>query len=320
MRLLDRVAKAATIKSGTNNFTWRRLFFLGALLVVVGLTFTNAAQALSASVEYQPMVADGLAAGHGFEAWILLDKPLDPSKPGYAVPAGAKMRFVFPQAFRPQPGVKPEAVMLYGWPQKGIAVKFDIALDPKDARAIVITLLQPIGAAPPDKPGLKAIHLRTGEANPGSGKYPIKIQFTDAGELSGSTTAVASITKSPVPNVAAYNQLHDSWNEDWQHVKRGETAPIPMDLLITLPREARSSFSLHSRADGSLDIHSDERSVGSITATGVPVSLKPETFGPGFARLGIVRFRATAGAVAGMAEIKARLEGGTSYTLHLIVE
>jgi len=319
MELLDQLTSTKRARAGTRG-SRLRLTVSCALMVVFCLIGPEIARALSATVEYQPMVANGLAASQPFEAWIVLDKPLDPSKPGYAVPAGAKMRFTFPKTFRPLPQIKPEAVLLYGWPQKAIPVKFDVALDPKDSRTIVISLLQPLEAAPPDRPGLKAIHLRTGEVNPREGQYPIEIQFNNAGELSGTTTAMVSITKGAVPNVAAYNQLHDSRNENWQHVKRGETAPIPIDLLITLPREARSSFSLHSRSDGSLEILSDERPMGTITASGVSVTLKPESFGPGFARLGIVRFRATAGAMAGTAEITARLTGGASYTLHLIVE
>ena len=292
-----------------------------ALLIALVLSGTELAHAVSATVAYQPMVSTGLAAGQRFEAWIVLDKSLEPTKPGYAVPSGATMRFKFPKSFKALPDVKPEAVFLYGWPQKAIPVKFDVALDPQDPRTIVITVLQPIEAAPPNKPGLKAIHLRTGEVNPSrEGKYPIEIQFTNAGELSGATTAIASITKAPVPNLAAYNQLHDGRNEDWQHVKRGETAPLPIDLLVTIPQQSRSSVSLHSGTDGTLEILSDERPVGTITTSGVQLTLKPENFGPGFARLGVVRFRVTAGAAAGMAEINTRLTGGTSYTLHLIVE
>ena len=72
-----------------------------ALVIMFLLSGTNSAHALSASVEYQPMVSTGLAAGRNFEAWIVLDKPLDPSKPGYAVPSGATMRFTFPKTFGP---------------------------------------------------------------------------------------------------------------------------------------------------------------------------------------------------------------------------
>lgn len=133
-------------------------------------------------------------------------------------------------------------------------------------------------------------------------------------------TAIAPITKAPVPNIAGYNQLHDGRNENWQHVKRGETAPIPIDLLVTLPHEARAFIALSTQDDGSLAILSDKRPIGTIKASGVPVSLKPESFGPGFARLGIVRFRVVAGTTTGMAEITAHLSGGTSYTLRLIVE
>jgi len=295
--------------------------FSSALVIALLLSGTGSAHAVSASVAYQPMVSNGLAVGQRFEAWIVLDKPLEPTKPGYAVPSGATMRFKFPKSFKALPDVKPEAVFLYGWPQKAIPVKFDVALDPQDPRTIVITVLQPIEAGPPDKPGLKAIHLRTGEVNPSrEGKYPIEIQFTNAGELSGATTAIASITKAPVPNIAAYNQLHDGRNEDWQHVKRGEAAPLPIDLLVTIPQQSRSSVSLHSGTNGVLEILSDEQPVGTITTSGVQVFLKPENFGPGFSRLGVVRFRVTAGTASGTAEINSQLLGGPTYILHLIVE
>jgi len=267
------------------------------------------------------MVSNGLAAGQPFEAWILLDRSLEPTQSGYAVPSGTTMRFKFPKSFRVLPHVKPEAVLLYGWPQKAIPIKFDVALDPQDPRTVVITVLQPLEAKSPDKPGLKAIHLRTGEVNPPlEGKYPIEIEFTNAGELSGKTRAIASITRDPVPNIAAYNQLHEGRNEDWQHVKHGETTLLPLDLLITLPQTSRSSVSLHPTENGVLEILSDERLIGTITTKGVQVILKPEGFGPGFARLGIVRFRVTAGATPGIAEIKAQLTGGPAYSLHLVVE
>ena len=295
--------------------------FSSALVIALLLSGTGSAHAVSASVAYQPMVSTGLAAGQRFEAWIVLDKSLEPTKLGYAVPSGATMRFKFPKSFKPLPDVKPEAVFLYGWPQKAIPVKFDVALDPQDPRTIVITVLQPLEAGPPDKPGLKAIHLRTGEVNPSrEGKYPIEVQFTNAGELSGATTAIAPITKAPVPNIAAYNQLHEGRNEDWQQVNRAETALLPIDLLVTLPGQSRSSVSLHSRSDGSLEILSDERLIGVIAASGVPLTLKPENFGPGFSRLGVVRFQVTAGTASGTAEITAQLTGGPTYTLHLIVE
>jgi hypothetical protein len=292
-----------------------------ALLFIFLLSGTNPALAVTASVAYQPMVSNGLAAGQPFEAWIVLDKSLEPTQSGYAVPSGTTMRFKFPQSFRVLPHVKPEAVLLYGWPQKAIPIKFDVALDPQDPRTVVITVLQPLEAGSPDKPGLKAIHLRTGEVNPPvKGKYPIEIEFTNAGELSGMTKAIASITRDPAPNIAAYNQLHDGRNEDWQHVKHGEAALLPIDLLITLPQTSRSSISLHPAENGMLEILSDERLIGTITTKGAPLILKPESFGPGFARLGIVRFRVTTGATPGIAEIKAQLTGGPPYSLHVVVE
>lgn len=315
--------KASAKLSGVVCNQYRQLtsyLFSCAVLCAFLLSGTNSVHAITASVAYQPMVSNGLAAGQQFEAWIILDKSLEPSTPGYALPSGATMRFRFPKAFSPVLAVKPEAVLLFGWPQRAIPVKFQVALDPQDARTIVITLLQPIEAAPPDSPGLKAIHLRTCERNPKPGSYPIEIQFTNAGELSGTATALASIAKSPVPVIAPYNQLHESRNEDWQHVKRGQAAPLPIDLLVNLPNEPRSSISLHPTANGGLEILSDEKLIGTITTHGPQLSLTPLAFGPGFARLGIVRFRVSAGTESGTAEINAQLTGGPACTLHVIVE
>ena len=61
------------------------------------------ASAPGATIEYQPMTSYGLAAGYPFEAWVVFDKPADPTAPGYALPAGATFRFTFPEAFTPQP-------------------------------------------------------------------------------------------------------------------------------------------------------------------------------------------------------------------------
>lgn len=299
----------------------RNYILLVALCVAFFLSATNPVYAVSASVAYQPMVSNGLAAGQPFEAWIMLDKPVDPAKPGYALPAGATMRFKFAKAFNPRPELRPEAVLLHGWSQGPIAVKFTVGLDPQDPRTIVVTLLEPIAATPPERPGLKAIHLRTGELNPSAkGNYPIEIQFSNAGELSGTTTAIATITSAPVPVIAAYNTLHEGRNEDWQHVKRGEIAALPIDFLVTLPDEPRSFIALRPGANGGLEIVSDKKPIGTITTLGPQLSLTPVPFGPGFARLGIVRFRIAAGTETGTAEINAQLTGGPTYTLHLIVE
>jgi hypothetical protein len=50
------------------------------------------------------------------------------------------------------------------------------------------------------------------------------------------------------------------------------------------------------------------------------VTLAPESFGPGYSRVGVIRVRAKAGSEPGMAEITAALDGGTRYTIKLIVE
>ena len=196
-----------------------------------------------------------------------------------------------------------------------------IGLDPQDPRTIVLRLTATVPSAPPERPGLKAIHLRWGPLNPTqAGDYPITIQLSDAGGLSGTTQATAHITAKPVPNVAAYNQLHEGRNEDWQHVKTGQTTSLPVDLLITLPDKARSSISFRPATGGDLEILSDGVPIGTVTQHGVPVTLKPESFGPGFARLGIVRFYVTGGLEPGLAEIEAQLQGGQRYTVHVVVE
>jgi hypothetical protein len=69
-----------------------------------------------------------------------------------------------------------------------------------------------------------------------------------------------------------------------------------------------------------LSILSDGKTIGSITATGVPIVLSSQRFGPGFARLGIIRVNAKAGSTPGMAKIVAALNGGTHYDINLIID
>jgi hypothetical protein len=153
-----------------------------------------------------------------------------------------------------------------------------------------------------------------------AGDYPITIQLSDAGGLSGTTQATAHIGSKPVANIAAYNTLHNGRNENWQHVKVGQPTAMPIDFLVTLPDKARSFISLRPAGGGDLDILSDGMPMGTISKSGVPLTLKPEPFGPGFARLGIIRIHATAGSEPGVAEINAHLNGGTSYKITVVVE
>ncbi len=313
---------------GPGGSRWRRVsqgqsaVWLSALVLAIALPIRLAPAAEpSATIGYQPMTSEGLVAGYPFEAWVLLDRSVDPAKPGYALPAGAIIRVTFPSVFTPEPGIHPEAVLLYGWPQKAIPVAFTVALDPQDPRTIVITLDEPLPADPPDRPGLKAIHLRTGEQNPWlAGDYPIELQFLNAESLTGTRQALAHITAEPLPLVAAYNQLHSGRDEDWQHVKLAATTHLSMDLLVTLPQNTRSAISLRPATGGNLEILSDGKPIGEITRRGVPIILKPEAFGPGFARLGIVRFAVQADGVPGVAEIDAQLRGGPPCALHVVVE
>lgn len=301
---------------------WFRALGLFAAGALIPFSVSNAwASPPGATIQYQPMTSEGLAAGYPFEAWVVFDISSNPAVPGMALPAGATFRFTFPQECTPKPGSHPESVLLYGWPQKAAPVPFTIGLDPQDSRTVVLRLKEAFSADPPERPGLKAIHLRFGPLNPKqAGDYPIKIQLSDAGELSGTTQVIAHITPQPVPVVAAYNQLHESRNEDWQHVKIGQIAALPIDLLITLPDKCRSSIELRPAAGESLEILSDGVPIGTVTRRGVPLTLKPQLFGPGFARLGIVRFYVTAGSVPGLAEIDGQLQGGPRYTLHFFVE
>jgi hypothetical protein len=150
------------------------------------------AEAPPTTVAYQPMVSTGLAARQPFEAWFVFDKSSDPTVPGYVVPAGATIRFTFPKAFTPKPGGFLGVVMLTGWSQGSIPAKFSTALDDKNPRTVVVHLNESIDAGPAERPGLKAIHLRTNEINPAkAGDYPITIEFIDAGPLSGATKVSA---------------------------------------------------------------------------------------------------------------------------------
>jgi hypothetical protein len=221
-------------------------FRIASAVLVLGLSTSAKAMAPSATIDYQPMVSTGLAANEPFEAWLVLDKSSNPSVPGYAVPAGTTVRFTFPKEFTPMPGNPHlEGALLYGWPHGAIPAPFSVTQDQADPRVVTVRIEGAISANPPEGPGLKAIHVRTGELNPASpGDYPIKVQFINAGSLSGTITAVAHITAKPLPNIAAYNQLHQSKDEDWQHVKPNAEAPLAIDFLVTLPGECRSSITL----------------------------------------------------------------------------
>lgn len=294
------------------------VLFIGFLATM--LAMPAGAGAPQTSVAYQVMVSTGLATHNPFEAWFVFDKSSDPAVPGYAIPAGATIRFTFPKAFTPKPGFL-GVVMLTGWSQGSIPAKFTWALGKGDPRTVAVHFDEAIEAGPPERPGLKAIHLRTSEINPAkAGDYPITIQFIDAGPLTGTTKATAHITPRPVPNVAAYNQLHQSRDEDWQHVKAGAAAALPIDFLVTLPDTSRSVISLKPVAEDNVAILSDGKPIGSITTQGAPVTLTPQAFGPGFSRLGIVEVHAKAGMTPGTAEIIAALKGGTHYGIHLVVE
>ncbi len=272
------------------------------------------------TVARQPMVSDGLAAGARFEAWFDFDKSFDPAEPGYSIPSGATIRIAFPPAFSPKPDLSAAAVMIK-WEQGAIPVSFTVAPDNGDAHTIVVRFAGALGPDAPGNPGLKAIHLRSNQINPAqAGDYPIRLQFADAGPLTGETTAIAHIAASPEPNVAPYNQLHAGKDEDWQRVKAGADADLPIDFLVTLPDTARAAISLKPSADGGLAVMSDGRAIGAIVTRGVPIVLTPVPIGPGFSRLGIVEVRAKAGATPGVAEIAASLVGGASSGVHLIVE
>lgn len=304
-----------------NKLSRAHIATLALLLGVSALATSAQAAAPATTVIYQPMVSTGLAAHEPFEAWFAFDKSSDPIVPGYAVPAGATIHFVFPHQFTPKKGLFLGTVMLQGWTQAPIHVKFAASGDPNNPRALTIKLEKPIGVAPPDAPGLKDIHLRVPVLNPAkAGDYPIRITFTNAGALSGTTTAVAHITPKPVPNVAADNDLTGGKDSNWQHVKAGQEAALPIDFLVTLPGVPRSVIALKPLADGNLSILSDRKPIGSVKAQGVPVTMLPVTFGPGKARLGIIRLHVKAGDKPGNAEIIASLNHGTHYKINLVVD
>lgn len=299
----------------------RTIGCLISLAMVVFLAGSGFAETPSMSVFYQPMVSTGLAAGHPHESWFVFDKWSDPNVPGHAIPAGATIRFSFPEQFKPVKRDPLGAVMLYGWSQKPIPVKFTTQEDPSDPRVVLIKFQDSIAVGNANAPGLKAIHLRTSILNPEKeGHYPIDVEFLDAGPISGKIQSVAAITPKPVPNVASYNSLHESRNENWQRVKPGQETPLPIDFLVNLSDACRSFISLKSNPDGNLTIVSDGKPIGSVVAKGVPVTMRPEPFGPGQARLGIIRVHVKAGDKPGLADIVASLDGGTQYTITVVIE
>jgi len=279
------------------------------------------AMAHAIQVAPQPMVATGLVAGHQFEAWFVLDRPLDPTVPGYAVPAGATIRFVFPDNFKPDQSLPLQSVLLYGWPQKGIPVPFTVRIDPQNAQVVVLHLASAIEVKPPLQPGLKAIHLRAPLQSPvTAGSYPIVVTFADAGDLSGHETAVAAIAAAPAPAVAVYNQLHDGRDEDFQRVAAGAAVPIPFDFLVSNPGSYRATVVTETAPDGTIQILADERSIGTVRAERKNVTLIPVPFGPGYNRLGIFRLAAKAGEENGTVRVVASLKGGSTCFLTLIIE
>ena len=50
------------------------------------------------------------------------------------------------------------------------------------------------------------------------------------------------------------------------------------------------------------------------------MTLTPQMFGPGLARLGIIEVHAKAGDTPGTAQITAALDGGPQYKINLIIE
>ena len=296
----------------------RTTIILATALVVIGGAIPSVAQAPAATIAYQVMTDGGLTTGQPFEAWVVFGDP-NPAAPGYALPAGSVIRVTFPPPFTPEPVSIQGVVLLYGWSQGSIDVPYAFAKDPADPRTIVITIKAPITVQAPERPGLKAIHLRTDLRNPLSGNYPIKIALLNAGQSNGTLDAVAHIGTTRVPHIAQYNQLHESRDEDYQHVQPGQAVPLPIDLLVTRNDEPRATLQLAKRLDGGLNIVADGKPIGKIEPHGVPVTLTPHPFGPGFARLGIVEFTVQAGQSAGAADIEAELDGGTGTTLHVLV-
>jgi hypothetical protein len=206
------------------------------------------------------------------------------------------------------------------WTQGAVPANYTVSLEPGDPHAVDIHFESAVAPGEPGNPAIKAIHLRTPEINPAAGQYPISIELIDAGSLTGKTVAMATITSQPVPNVAIYNQLHAGKSEDWQRVNPGTQAPLPIDFLVTLPGHERTSMSLRANADGTLAILGDGMPIGTIRTSGAPVRLMPQPFGPGYARLGILEVRATAGSSPGTARIEAALNGGTRCVVHLVVQ
>ena len=76
-------------------------------LFILALISTAGANPLGATIQYQPMTSDGLAAGYPFESWVVFDMSSDPTVPGLSLPAGATFRFTFPLNLNRRIGMLP---------------------------------------------------------------------------------------------------------------------------------------------------------------------------------------------------------------------
>ena len=106
MRLFEQPTGTEPIRPKARSSRWRESAFVFFLVIAIFLSWAQAAQALLATVEYQPMVANGLATGQAFEAWIVLDKPLILTRPAIPRLPLARNALYVPKSLPPASGSK----------------------------------------------------------------------------------------------------------------------------------------------------------------------------------------------------------------------
>ena len=179
---------------------------LGILfMMMAGIAFSGSAGAagIVESIEKAPIIADGDVTGMPTDIVITLNGSMDHNVPGRGLAVGNQIKVIFPSEFDlanldsgyPVSNIRPPSsppppcrggnlqcttgVLSHGWPQQPVRPPFqfyNVSIDPIE-NAFVFTAVQDIEPTPPDKPGIKKIHLMLhGVINPQPGEYYIRVE------------------------------------------------------------------------------------------------------------------------------------------------
>ena len=175
-------------------------------VLMAGIAFSAGAGAAGIvdAIEKAPIIADGDVTGMPTDIVITLNGSMDHNVPGRGLAAGNQIKVIFPAEFdlanldpryplssirRPTPaGQLPcfggnlqctTGVLSHGWPQQPVrppSLFYTVDIDPVK-NAFTFTALRDIVPNPPDKPGIKKLHLILhGVTNPHPGEYYIRVE------------------------------------------------------------------------------------------------------------------------------------------------